>query len=321
LSILPPECVLGNGDVEEGHQPSIGDGCAATAHARRCGRMARVSPFRSFTQGTLFSCACAEAYPGKNVYGLVITARCDTAHGKANIINYVPVVSVEDWISVDGCVIVARRLLAEGAAGMRTALRDAGLAPEILETIDINDIVSELQKDKSRAGIKIAERFLKTKDAVGLAQDWLDGRSSMTGVGFLNQNRKLYFGVVRDLLSHSLSDFHFIEALEPDEDSNGYVALLREIRFVPVDVAEAVAEGLDEKGIAARFSSERWHSTIQLSFAGPDAYAMPLSTITSPDIEFIMQRLTQLFARVGVADIPRERTMRLHNLLPDGGNG
>ena len=50
------------------------------------------------TQGTLFTCAAAEDYGGCNVHGLVITARCDVAQNKAAVFNYLPVVSLDDWV-------------------------------------------------------------------------------------------------------------------------------------------------------------------------------------------------------------------------------
>src|SRR5690348_2643105 len=103
--------------------------------------MARVAPYRSFTQGTIFSCGRAEAYPDVDIHGLIITARCDAAHGKANIINYVPVVPFEAWAFVDGLRIVARRVAADAAGQMKSALKDAGMTPDILETQSSGEVL------------------------------------------------------------------------------------------------------------------------------------------------------------------------------------
>jgi hypothetical protein len=48
------------------------------------------------TQGTIFNCAAAFRYPGKQVFGLAITARCDVAQEKYHLLNYVPVISLRD---------------------------------------------------------------------------------------------------------------------------------------------------------------------------------------------------------------------------------
>ena len=86
------------------------------------------------TQGTIFSCAVAENYVGCQTCGLIITARCDAANDKVRCYNYVPVVTLNDWVHRDGRVILAERLMAETLGGLRGTLTDAGLSASILET-------------------------------------------------------------------------------------------------------------------------------------------------------------------------------------------
>src|SRR5438067_1230949 len=87
------------------------------------------------TQGTIFTCAASEEYLDTAPRGLVITARCDVAHGKATVISYVPLVSFRAWLFRDGLRLLTSRILAASRGAMRSALRDAGLAESMLETI------------------------------------------------------------------------------------------------------------------------------------------------------------------------------------------
>lgn len=278
--------------------------------------MVRVGPFRNLTQGTIFSCARAEAYSSRQVCGLIITARCDTAHDKASIINYAPVVRFEDWLCVDAVRILGRRNAADALGSMKAALKDGGMTPDILETQSPSEILAELRKSPDKAVAKAADRFENSHKLALAATNAIENDLTQAkAIEFLDGSSKAYSSLVRELLSHSLADFHYLESVEPDEDADGYVILLREIRFLPLNVVKRLEGGMDQEEFESFAGCPAGESEIQLSFDGSDPYAMPLSTVQSPDIELIMQRLTQLFARVGVKDVERTRVSRLQGSL------
>lgn len=62
------------------------------------------------TQGSVFCGADAEDYITEPVWGAIITARCDTAHEKVPVLNYLPIVRVTDWLHVHGALIVFDRV-------------------------------------------------------------------------------------------------------------------------------------------------------------------------------------------------------------------
>ena len=53
----------------------------------------------------------------------------------------------------------------------------------------------------------------------------------------------------------------------------------------------------------------------QLHLVSEEDFCMPVGAIDSPFIELIMQRLTQLFSRVGVTDLTPSRTREVHAIL------
>ena len=54
------------------------------------------------TQGSIFSNAIATKYKD-NVYGLIISARCDLEHeGKVEYVYYLPIVDLKQWYENDG---------------------------------------------------------------------------------------------------------------------------------------------------------------------------------------------------------------------------
>jgi hypothetical protein len=278
--------------------------------------MARVAPYTAITQGTVFTCGCAEAYSQAQVHGLVITARCDAAHGKADIINYVPIVRIEDWIRVDGVRLLARRIAADALGQMKAALRDADMTPDILETQSPQEVTDVLVATDDKSLSKIAERFTKASTLRETALTAADGPlPQAAAVEFLGSHSKPCASLLRELLGHSIAEFHYLEGVDVDEDADGYVILLREIRYLPSPLVERLREGMDSDEFVAAYPDASVREGIQLRFVGDDPYAMPLSTVQSPDIELIVQRLTQLFGRVGVQDVEGARLGRLQLML------
>ncbi|HYI47173.1 MAG TPA: hypothetical protein VEX35_01800 [Allosphingosinicella sp.] len=268
-----------------------------------------------FTQGTIFTCATAENYEGPSTVGMVITARCDAAHEKVEIYNYVPVVPIESWILRDGRELLAKRASAAARGAMRAVLTDAGMAPVILESLALNAIQEELEKDISKKGRGIAIRFSKAADlmsaAVQASGDEVSRQDSFT---YLEANEGDCKRLIGELLANALADFHYLTSVQPGETSCGYVALLREIRFVSASLAKGISGGLDRETYEALAGGSA-KAAHQLQILSDNDFAMPIGAVESPHIELIMQRLTQLFSRIGVADIPKERADSVQSLL------
>ena len=53
------------------------------------------------TQGSIINGCVADAFPGEEVFGLIITPRCDVSHeGKVDSVHYLPLVPFERWFEV-----------------------------------------------------------------------------------------------------------------------------------------------------------------------------------------------------------------------------
>lgn len=274
----------------------------------------RLSP-DEFTQGTLFSCAFAQDYLDKDVLGLVITARCDTAQGKANIINYLPVVKLADWILCDGVLLTAKRAFSSAEAGMRQAIRDLGLAESIVDTLPTEDtrmIVEEASNGKNR---KIAERFAYNEQARDEARHFRLTQSDCREEKqkFLQLNIKIYNSIVEELAKNQIADFHYLDRSQENEECEGYVVLLREVRFVSTILSTHIKDGIDLEKYRSIEPSNDVYTGLTLN--SPDHFSMPISCVESPYIEFLMQRFSNLFSRIGVRDIPKEQISRIQSAL------
>nr|WP_137829488.1 hypothetical protein [Methylobacterium sp. L1A1] len=271
---------------------------------------------RELTQGTIFTCAASDEYPTAEVRGLIITARCDVAHGKAPIISYVPIVSFEDWLLHDGLRILAARATAGASGTMKAVLKDANLNISILETLPVQMIIEHLHKDDNKQSKALAKRFEDAATALKIASSMLSKIVDVdTAKSFVSSQSKTYERMSQELLSNQIADFHYLEACEPEDQTMGYVILMREIRYIPADLASALRDGIDLSLFNSLCKDSNSYKD-KLAISNDKHFAMPIGLIQSPFLEFFMQRFTQLFARIGVTDISKSRLETIKSLVP-----
>jgi hypothetical protein len=268
------------------------------------------------TQGTIFTCATSEDYADATPCGLVITARCDITHGKAPVISYVPLISFRAWLLQDGLRLLASRVLAANKGTMKSALRDAGLAESMMDTLSPETVRVHLgsatEKAKQTAARLYADAELK-KEAAEVALGAAPG--SKLATDFFDAQPKEYQRLLQDLLSNGISDYHFVERSEPSEVCEGYVALLREIRYLPAALASELKDGIDLQRFNELCRNQPRY-TDKLNIADQEQYAMPVGLVQSPFIELFMQRFTNLYARIGVTDFSPNLMKSLLGIVP-----
>lgn len=269
------------------------------------------------TQGTIFSCALAEDYDGCEVYGLVITARCDVTNDKVDVYNYIPIVTFDDWIVRDGARSIAERTLKSSIGEMKSILTQNGIASSILNTISYNEIIRTIfDAEDSTPKIKSRrEHFVKHVRRYEAARACIESTPPTSASNFLLNLEKAEAGkLVKELCSNSIAEAYYLPAVEPQGDGSGYVALLREIRHIPRILAKAIASGLDKANYAAlRAAHARCGDRLSIL---DDGFAWPTGVIQSPFIEHLMQRLTLLFSRIGVSDVSEATVKRLQAKIP-----
>ncbi|HWW64471.1 MAG TPA: hypothetical protein VNZ43_06905 [Sphingomonadaceae bacterium] len=268
------------------------------------------------TQGTIFTCATSEDYLVAAPHGLVITARCDVAHGKAPVISYVPLVSFRAWLFCDGLRLLALRVIAASRGAMRAALREAGLAGSMIDTLSAEALREQLATMTEKAERKAAKRYADAEAQKNLAEAALAAvPATKLAADLFDAQPKEYQRMLHELLSNSISDYHFVERSEPGEICEGYVALLREIRYLPVALASELKDGIDFQRFAELCSEQPRYSD-KLTISDEEQYAMPVGLLKSPFIELFMQRFTSLYARIGVTDFSPELMSSLRGIVP-----
>lgn len=252
------------------------------------------------TQGTIFSCAAAERYEDTNVFGLTITARCDVAQEKYHILNYLPVVSLADWLQNDGLDIMIDRERKEVMGSIRSIMKDASVSPSLIDAVGLIAIaenhfpIGTLTKAEKARNERFSKHVTRMTD---ISSASLSGRDACLS-WFRKHNPSRIKELITELSKHTLQGYYFLEQLQVDEEPVGYVALLREVTTLQRNVVSDLAKGISKEHWRQIYDSK---GGVSLRF-DKDDFAMPISQLGSPTIEHIMQCFSNLFGRIGVAD-------------------
>ncbi|MEP3072159.1 hypothetical protein [Maricaulis sp.] len=254
-------------------------------------------------QGLIFCCAKAERYRTKEVFGVVITARCDIEQKKFPILNYIPVTHFKDWLNVDGFDILRERSKRNENATFRNCLKNVELPESLLNTHSHRDIIEKyhdlIQSKKSKFSDAIAQSCEKIEFLESCTKHNAESVSQL-----FTKYKKEAEIITRELISHRLSGHYYLPDIEPNANSNGYVALLREIRYLPQSLASGIASGID-------LEAETEDEWIGYLSSDPTSFAMPVGVLTSPNIEHVLQSVSFLFGRIGLPDPPPDQVAKL----------
>lgn len=232
------------------------------------------------TQGSIFNNALCEEYT--NCYGLVISARCDLAHCKLEKFSYIPIVSIEDWICKDGFYIAKNRMKSEYLSTISNYLESMGKTKDMMNYISLevirDKVLSDSKKDK-KAKNKIDKVI--ALDSHGKYEDLTIEKEDID---------KLLKKIINELVKYSLTGYYFIEKV--DNKEGYYVALLRELRFIPSNIVYKLSKGFiptrKEEGLGILFEKE--------------VETFLCCKLNSPFIEHLMQLFLLQYARIGIDD-------------------
>ncbi len=270
------------------------------------------STYGNITQGTVFSCGYAARYEDRTVYGLTITARCDVAQQKYPVLNYVPIVTLSDWLRRDGLDIIIEQEENDLSGRIKAILRQSNISSEILLSIPLEEIAKTHfptdTKDKRHSKINsnfseiskklITVRELKNKENPNIIYQW-----------FVNNSESRIRDIITRLSQHSVLGHYLLETLSHRGDEKyGYVCLLREVTTLPRVISEKIGKGLDKKTHDDLCKKYMYSNRLIIN---QDELSMPVVEIGSPTIEHILQCFSNLFGRIGISDPIDETILNL----------
>ncbi|KAB0671151.1 hypothetical protein F6V30_00730 [Oryzomonas sagensis] len=260
-------------------------------------------------QGLIFTGAVAEEYSHCQVYGLIITARCDIAHSKVNLYNYLPIINMSDWIYVDFNSIILPKIINQIRNEMNNILTNMNLSNSILDTIPARVVYDKIIIDINNK--KQRERYLYLLSQLDIIDALSVKFNKNKFLELINSNSKIRDAIINDLVKHKLNGYYYIPGIGSESIDTGYVVLLREINWLPNELATKMANGLSKAEYDYLVSKNKLYDN-KMSFSNTD-YVMPISQMKSPYIEHIMQCFGTTFCRIGVKDTDSEHIASIAN--------
>ncbi len=250
------------------------------------------------TQGSIISGCKAEGYEDCEVYGLIITPRCDLAHeGKVKTVHYLPIVDIKDWIYREYYIVEREKNRENERQELSKMFEKAGLGSDLVS-------YSSLSKEDF---VKIIEDNF-TKDKRNLAHGHLSFIFDVDDKEYkakLQAEGKLPSSVKNDigrLVHDQIHNVYLIESWDPNKDAK--IILLREIYHLTYALATKMSSGIEEKTLKSEDFS---NNDLKESETRSSIYYVE-AVVKSPFIEHIMQAFSYNFFRIGVEDRELDKT-------------
>jgi hypothetical protein len=249
-------------------------------------------------QGSIFSGAYSVDYPDKDLYGIVITPRCDIANKKVSTIHYLPIVRFSDWCKRDLVLLVHEIVIKKFLGELRSKFSDNKLSPELVQIIDTTqlNVVLETSNINSKERTAISEKFLiyqQLKSINGLPST------------FLKSHQKEVQMVLKEISEFKRRNFYILESwVDRDE---AFIILLREIRSISREFASELAGGCYLK----EYPFKRYDDIAHIETLTDDSFASIETVLDSPYMEHLIQTFFQNLGRIGISDYDQDIEERL----------
>ena len=109
--------------------------------------------------------------------------------------------------------------------------------------------------------------------------------------------RKTQARIIREVIEHKLGGYYFLPTVQTDMPASSGVILMREVAHVPRPMFTLLSEGASKREVTSLDS--RYSRYFSFSI---DDMVMPVSQVTSPVLEHILQTFGYLFGRIGLSN-------------------
>jgi hypothetical protein len=258
--------------------------------------------YLEITQGSIITGCIASKYDGCQVWGCIITARCDLSNKKVGMVHYLPIVNFDDFLRKEIVDELKEECIEELKTNLGNRMKEKGVSPSFLDRNlghdDFETLIRANFKKKKEADnfLDDYEKYLKAPNSA--IKDVL---SDSKGVGKLKRE-------IDRLVNNDNTNYHLIEDWLCDKSEGQFfrVILLREIKEMSLNCALSLPDGLLETDISSDFLTR---NSLSVSLDKSNFYYVD-SEIASPYIEHILQRFSNNFIRIGVEDLPKAQVSK-----------
>ena len=236
-------------------------------------------------QGALFSGAIADGInESSELFGLVITPRCDIANKKVSSIHYLPVIPFKLW---------KKEILSKLYQDIERE-KLTKLLMSFCESNNVTKTIFDRQYSFSEVDIEASISHLKGyKDILNKYSEYCrldDLEYCKTKVGGWSKGKDK----IKELIQNKQAHYYLIE--DWNRENSFMVIMLRDVKRLTFDFAVRM-----EKGISERVLGEEDYLKNDVCQSGTGSLVYKLQqVIESPYLEHIMEAFSKNFCRIGI---------------------
>lgn len=236
-------------------------------------------------QGAVFSGAIADGVEGnQELYGLVITPRCDIANKKVSTIHYLPVLPFNVWkyeiLSQIYQNVESEKLL----KNLITFCEENGVTTSIFDKrygfaeSDVENAIKHISGYKDK--LNLYRELCKIQDigyCKGKVKYWAKGKDR-----------------IKELIENKQAHYYLIEDWR--QEGKYMVIMLRDVKRLDFGFAERMEKGVNEKIL----NEEMFHKNDIVKSKDNTMVYKFQNVVASPFLEHIMEAFSKNFCRIGI---------------------
>ena len=255
----------------------------------------------SLTQGTIITGVRSDKYSNIRCNGVVISARCDLANCKISKIYYLIAVPSDDWLlSDEGFNIVLSQRQNDLEDKLQTKLGGSGLDWSTLKSFSVEEfstVIHDQEVGLKKDTDKVLEVFRTFKNYTSKYLELGDKKAILQ-----NESKSVASSLLKIANGQMM---HYIDVpenayIKDGSIDRGLIIDLQELEYISIRDAERLVNceiDIQSKDLS-EVDKQRYNNCFFLmDWPG---YAMAEYDIASPWTEYIMQRFSNAFIRIGV---------------------
>lgn len=255
----------------------------------------------SLTQGTIITGVRSDKYSNIRCNGVVISARCDLANCKISKINYLIAVPSDDWLlSDEGFNIVLSQRQNDLEDKLQTKLGGSGLDWSTLKSFSVEEfstVIHDQEVGLKKDTDKVLEVFRTFKNYTSKYLELGDKKAILQ-----NESKSVASSLLK-IANGQMMHYIYVPENAYIKDGSidrGLIIDLQELEYISIRDAERLVNceiDIQSKDLS-EVDKQRYNNCFFLmDWPG---YAMAEYDIASPWTEYIMQRFSNAFIRIGV---------------------
>ena len=255
-------------------------------------------------QGDIWNNLPRPFYKPPQCHGIIITPRCDLRHDKAQVINFLPILPLYEFMSVYGGFSLIEQEIHKAREAQRNAAAPLKVGALLDLEIPTSAIYELLNKQIAKEpDPKSVSRFTQLLLAFTNCSERLDQLVSQLDQVSLKEEAiaelipdRSILKYKRDIIQNRIADLHFLPPYDPFL-ADPSVVLLRHVVTCNIKLLNQASKCMNQ---------DHW-TNLRASAESMDSEFAPrlperLLRFGSPYFECLMSRFASLFGRVGVRD-------------------